>query len=149
MRNEDGYRLRLGNTLAVAGVYTQTFTSLNTMESANESARHAVNAILRDAEKRLMKDEGLRRRSRFERCTIWAMEESEPADSVPWKEIRLTPVGAGAPHANEILGTENKLRKTFAVTNVDNRVKSPEELVALQREFFWWMTYQGMWFPPP
>jgi hypothetical protein len=41
----DGYRVYL-DSLVFAGTYTRTFTRLGTMESANESGRHAVNAIL-------------------------------------------------------------------------------------------------------
>jgi hypothetical protein len=40
-----GYPVHFGN-LVVAGTHLRTFTRLGTMESANESARHAVNTIL-------------------------------------------------------------------------------------------------------
>ncbi|EDM79899.1 hypothetical protein PPSIR1_22696 [Plesiocystis pacifica SIR-1] len=42
---DDGYLVHFDN-LVLAGTYMRTFTRLGTMESANESARHAVNAIL-------------------------------------------------------------------------------------------------------
>ncbi|MGH9884086.1 MAG: hypothetical protein ACREBE_01050, partial [bacterium] len=42
---DGGYVMHFGN-LVFAGTYMRTFTRLATMESANESARHAVNAIL-------------------------------------------------------------------------------------------------------
>jgi uncharacterized protein with NAD-binding domain and iron-sulfur cluster len=40
-----GYRIH-GNNLVFCGAWLRTFTRMGTMESANESARHAVNAIL-------------------------------------------------------------------------------------------------------
>ena len=40
-----GYQVHY-DKLVFAGVYTKTFTRMTTMEAANESARHAVNAIL-------------------------------------------------------------------------------------------------------
>jgi 15-cis-phytoene desaturase len=47
----------------LAGDYVRTHTDLATMEAANESARHAVNGILRAT------------RSRRERCAIWPLKE--------------------------------------------------------------------------
>ena len=44
----DEYHVNDGR-IVFAGNYMQTYTRLTTMESANESARHAVNAILEDA----------------------------------------------------------------------------------------------------
>jgi len=40
-----GYQVHF-DTLVFAGTYVRTFTRMTTMEAANESARHAVNAIL-------------------------------------------------------------------------------------------------------
>ncbi len=42
----EDYRVYL-NSIVLAGTYMKTFTRLTTMEAANESARHAVNAILK------------------------------------------------------------------------------------------------------
>jgi uncharacterized protein with NAD-binding domain and iron-sulfur cluster len=47
----------------LAGDYVRTYTDLATMEAANESARHAVNGILRAT------------RSRRERCPVWPLRE--------------------------------------------------------------------------
>lgn len=44
---EQDYRRELGGRLVFCGTYMKTYTRLTTMEAANESARHAVNAILR------------------------------------------------------------------------------------------------------
>jgi hypothetical protein len=46
----------------------QTFTRLTTMEAANESARHAVNAILEATP------------FTGTRCQVWDPEKNEPAD---------------------------------------------------------------------
>jgi hypothetical protein len=43
--DQGGYPVHYGNTV-VAGPHLRTFTRMTTMEAANESARHAVNAIL-------------------------------------------------------------------------------------------------------
>jgi len=48
LSNERGYSTRYG--VVLAGTYAKTHTRITSMEAANESARHAVNAILRDAE---------------------------------------------------------------------------------------------------
>jgi 15-cis-phytoene desaturase len=101
---EDGYRVRLGQ-LVVVGAFTQTYTGLTTMEAANESGRHGVNGILTDVEKRA----GLRRGSRYERCTIWPLELDEPADLDPWKAIDERLFKQGKPHAFELLGFEQLL----------------------------------------
>jgi hypothetical protein len=46
---ESNYHLHNGQ-LVFAGTYLKTYTRLTSMEAANESARHAVSAILRHAE---------------------------------------------------------------------------------------------------
>jgi hypothetical protein len=43
--DRSGYPVHFGN-LVIAGTHMRTFTRMATMEAANESARHAVNAIL-------------------------------------------------------------------------------------------------------
>ena len=50
----------------LAGDYVRTYTDLATMEAANESARHAVNGILRAT------------RSQRERCPVWPLREPVP-----------------------------------------------------------------------
>jgi hypothetical protein len=58
--------------LVFAGTFMQTFTRLTTMEAANESARHAVNAIL---------GEYARQGGRMiEPCQIWNPEDYELTD---------------------------------------------------------------------
>jgi hypothetical protein len=98
---EDGYRVRL-DALVVVGAFTQTYTGLTTMEAANESGRHGVNAILADAEGRA----GVPSGSRWERARIWPLEADEPADLDPWKLVDERLFRAGKPHAFELLGFE-------------------------------------------
>jgi hypothetical protein len=59
----------------LAGTHMKTYTRLTTMEAANESGRHAVNALLKH-----MKFAG-------ELCRIWDPEEHEHPDLKWWKEL--------------------------------------------------------------
>lgn len=68
-----------GNVV-LAGTYMKTFTRLTTMESANESARHAVNAILTDPAR-----PKTQRPSKL--CKIFPLEHREPADLGIIKDI--------------------------------------------------------------
>lgn len=96
---EGGYEVYFSN-LVFAGTHMRTFTRMGTMESANESARHAVNAILdhltsrqdgfkvnpQPVEKKLTG--GIREANIPERlatpfgdyCDTWDLEENEIAD---------------------------------------------------------------------
>ncbi|HEX6240501.1 MAG TPA: hypothetical protein VFZ61_06390, partial [Polyangiales bacterium] len=56
--------------IVCAGTHMKTFTRLTTMEAANESGRHAVNAILHSAGAS----------SRKSPCGIWPIEEREVQD---------------------------------------------------------------------
>lgn len=75
----------------LAGTYMQTFTRLTTMESANESARHAVNALLDKLD------------FQGPRCEIWNPESAELRDLDDLKAIDDRLMSAGLPHAIEIL----------------------------------------------
>lgn len=55
----------------LAGTFMKTYTRLTTMESANESARHAVNGILRVADEN---------RKQYPRCKVWDPERAELPD---------------------------------------------------------------------
>ncbi len=66
-----GYRTDGGLTLA--GTFMRTYTRLTTMEAANESARHAVNALLRTG----MAKAGMRQ---SKLCKIFPIEHREPQD---------------------------------------------------------------------
>lgn len=62
----------------LAGTFMQTWTRATTMESANESAKHAVNTLLDHAE-----DSGLR----AQYCRIWNPERYEHPDLRIWQEL--------------------------------------------------------------
>lgn len=88
-----GYTLQ-NTSWVLAGTYMKTFTRLTTMEAANESARHAVNAILHAS-----KVPG-------DRCMIWNPEEMELPDLMDLKEIDRRLFVDGYPHLVEILGID-------------------------------------------
>lgn len=60
---------------ALAGTYMKTYTRLTTMEAANESGRHAVNALLKKMD------------FAGEMCRVWDPEEHEHPDLKWWKEL--------------------------------------------------------------
>lgn len=72
-----GYQVQ-ANHWVLAGTYMQTFTRLTSMESANESGRHAVNGILENA------DPGV---GQWPRCRIWNPEDRELPDLKWLKEL--------------------------------------------------------------
>jgi 15-cis-phytoene desaturase len=72
--------------IAFAGTYMQTFTRLTTMEAANESARHAVNAVLDAAG------------YRGDRCPTWDMEKSEEESLSELVELDAVLYAHGQPH---------------------------------------------------
>jgi hypothetical protein len=63
----------------LAGTFMQTWTRATTMESANESARHAVNTLIDDAADRFSWPGQL--------CRIWNPEEYEHPDLKIWQEL--------------------------------------------------------------
>ncbi|WP_437948929.1 FAD-dependent oxidoreductase [Sorangium sp. So ce296] len=73
------YQVQCGRWV-LAGTYMQTYTRLTTMEAANESGRHAANAILDDLQRR---DSSLS----FPRCETWNPEEGELPDLEWLKEL--------------------------------------------------------------
>ena len=89
-----------------AGTYMATYTRLTTMESANESARHAVNAILHkllekhsppifngvDEEGALLGD----------LCEIWDPEDCEPPGLNTFRELDEALMREGLPHILDI-----------------------------------------------
>jgi hypothetical protein len=84
--------------IVLAGTYMQTGTRLTTMESANESARHAVNAIIRDCV--------LHNRPGFaggEFCDVADPERNEIADLAFLIEVDEELMKDGLPHAVDIL----------------------------------------------
>jgi hypothetical protein len=126
-----GYLIHWGK-LTFAGTYMRTFTRMTTMESANESARHAVNAIIdhvsnvRFAEKIEKRVVGTARslgaeqddlNSNFARpfarpspvgdyCKIWNPEEHELASLLVARNEDALRFALGLPHAWDSAGVE-------------------------------------------
>jgi len=75
----------------LAGTHMQTYTRITSMEAANESARHAVNAIL--------KHSGLA----CDRCEIWDPEDHELPDLQWLKDLDQALFERGLPHLAKIL----------------------------------------------
>ena len=87
----DLYRLHL-DQIVMAGPWMQTWTRLTTMEAANESARHAVNALL------------TRIGYPGQFCSIWNPEDHEPVKFDRLKSLDERLVACGVPHVFEALG---------------------------------------------
>ena len=98
-----------------AGTYMATYTRLTTMEAANESGRHAVNAILNQ----LLDDAGdatqakgyaQRQRRLFgDYCRTWDVEDEEFEDLKFLKELDAALFAEGLPHVQDILPVQDWL----------------------------------------
>ncbi len=99
------YRLTYG--VVMAGTHMRTHTRLATMEAANESARHAVNAILADYRQRVSKGERERTDIRVgEPCETWPLVDRELEDLTFLKKVDAALLRQGLPHMFEILEVE-------------------------------------------
>jgi hypothetical protein len=94
----------------LAGTYMATHTRMTTMEAANESARHAVNALLqslREANPRIDHPDrgGFRQAGRTmgSSCQIFPLETREIPDMDFFKDIDHALVRRGLPHFLDIL----------------------------------------------
>lgn len=94
--------------VVMAGTHMKTHTRLATMEAANESGRHAANAILADYRERVRKlDVDLRLDIRVgEPCKIWPLVDRELPDLEFLKKIDAALLRRGLPHMFEILEVE-------------------------------------------
>jgi uncharacterized protein with NAD-binding domain and iron-sulfur cluster len=88
------YKVQPGK-IVFAGTYMRTYTRITTMEAANESARHAVNAILEDA-----KFEG-------RRCDTFNSENYELDDLKDLLELDSKLYRDGLPHFLEVLSPDD------------------------------------------
>jgi hypothetical protein len=77
--------------IVLAGTFMKTYTRLTSMEAANESARHAVNAILQDA----------RLKSVQSRADTWPMEQREIEDLKWLKDLDDAYLRRGLDHPLE------------------------------------------------
>lgn len=97
-----GYRVH-ANKVVFCGTYMRTFTRMTTMEAANESARHAVNAILdHHAWARPPEDKEMAPVS-GDYCQIWDIEQNELEDLDFFKRVDEMLFRAGKPHIADIL----------------------------------------------
>ncbi|AFE06814.1 hypothetical protein COCOR_06215 [Corallococcus coralloides DSM 2259] len=107
------------NQIVFAGTYTPTFTRLTTMESANESARHAVNAILDHCSMRESESppEPLPPQPQVyeplfpttpmgDYCRIWNPEANELPDLMALRDKDADNFKMGLPHSWDLLGIE-------------------------------------------
>jgi hypothetical protein len=87
-----------------AGTYMATTTRLTTMEAANESARHAVNAILTTLATTPGADYNSQGRSFGDPVEIWDPERNELLDDLePLKRLDERLMAEGLPHVMDIL----------------------------------------------
>lgn len=108
------YQVSNGNWL-LAGTYMATHTRIMTMEACNESARHAVNAILeaiRIDEPKCYRSGG---KSLGVPCKIWDLYENELPDLDPLKELDEKLFEKNLPHFSEILEWDQMISDQPAV----------------------------------
>lgn len=120
----DEEEARMGNAIGpcvsngrwvLAGTYMASHTRIMTMEASNESARHAVNAILRRI--RAIEDENVynsQNRLLGSYCEIFDPYDHEVDDFAPLKELDDALEAEELPHVLEILGFERILRYAHA-----------------------------------
>lgn len=89
----------------LTGMYMATHTRLSTMEVSNESARHTVNAILRQIMQDDHENPSYHGAGRLmgDFCQIWPPEDNELDDLKPIKRLDEKLIEAGLPHAFDIL----------------------------------------------
>lgn len=121
------YRVHFGRVV-FAGTYMSTFTRLVTMESANESGRHAVNAILRDRRDASMD------LATGQDCVVYDPEQREPDDLWLFKRLDDELVSRGLPHMFEILEADASIMDWFAESGGDG-LSALRRMMASSGEF--------------
>jgi hypothetical protein len=96
--DDAGYSVE--NGIVICGMFTKTHTRIPSMEAANESARHAVNAILRHSAYKETNTP----------CDIWDPENREIDDFAWLKEWDARLQARGQPHFIEIFGVDRLVR---------------------------------------
>ncbi len=141
-----GYDVEFGN-LVCCGTHCQTFTRIGTMESANESARHATNGILRDFDRPVggwwdrrqvpgMVAEpaeflgvvqtqaeqgggGSAAAAGVESAyvPVWTLEEREPEDLALFKAVDEALIREGLPHLFDVLKLDDLVQTLLPTGN--------------------------------
>ncbi len=113
------------DSLVYAGIYLKTFTRMTTMESANESARHAVNAVLdhynahhgatvpppapppdRHPDPTSLSADEVLPGYIGDYCGVWNIERYEPPSFDALKALDQVLFDLGLPHLFDLLGIE-------------------------------------------
>jgi hypothetical protein len=152
---ESGYRVRLGSLpndpkpsgLLVAGIYAQTFTSLNTMEAANESARHAVNGLI--AHHQLWRaGNKIRAAGTATRpAGSGRSRSSSPRTSSPASRSTSACSRSAIRTRIEIQGQDKVVDYLFKICDVSNQAYTPEQLETRFKEALWTLTAFGRYDP--
>jgi hypothetical protein len=98
-------RYSVDHGVVLAGTYMKTYTRLTTMEAANESARHAVNAVIQHSAE--LHD---RPATRLTPCDIWPIEQREVDDLGFFKELDKELYARKLQHLVEILDLDTLAR---------------------------------------
>jgi hypothetical protein len=115
-----------------AGTFMATYTRLTTMEAANESGRHAVNAILQalkavpieNGKEPLFNGQG---KLYGDPCRIWDPEDNELADLNTLKELDEALMREGLPHILDIFRVSEFLESlpdNVSLGEADNRIRA-------------------------
>lgn len=126
----DGYHVA-NNQVVLAGNAMRTYTRMSTMEASNESARHAVNAIIRH-----LRDHGPAVNAAGhprtfalvagDLCDFWNPEDLELADFMPLRRLDKKLLDQGLPHLFDLLNVD-ELVQGFA------HLPRGSQLIALDR----------------
>ena len=101
---DDRIRYRMSNQRWVAvGTHMATTTQLTTMEAASESARHAVNAILRCLAASSGTEYNAQGRVFADLAEVWDPEKYELDDLAPLRRLDSKLAAEGLPHVMDIL----------------------------------------------
>lgn len=103
---DPGYRVH-NDRVVFCGHYMRTYTRMTTMEAANESARHAVNAILNHRAARSNRNVRTDLAVAGDLCDIWDPERHELEEFDFWKRIDKELFEAGKPHIADTLNFDD------------------------------------------
>lgn len=106
----EGYGVEFGQVV-LAGNAMKTWTRMSTMEASNESARHAVNAILRHlrATGPVPDAHGKQRDYALiagDFCSVWNPEDLEMPDMMPMRRLDAKLLKEGLPHLFDLLNLD-------------------------------------------